>query len=319
MFHRHTQQIPGFLFLILFLSLLLLWSCSQNEYSEDVVARVNGNPVYLKDIEAGYDMFFFDWMDPLPPSLQEMKGAYGQVLLDKILLLLIEDELKEQGLNVADSEIQEIEDQIREDYPDDEFEKILIEEYIDLNYWRTGIRNKVMWDKFVTRVLYSDIDVRLEEIMSYYQDNIYKFHLPERVIFIYLNAGSQEVLEQAMEKISSMESSQDLITKILSIEGLKANQYEMRVDQLPLNLAGDIKVMEPGSFNRIRPDDNQGFFVLYVAEFLEDQLLKPYQVYDLIEEKILEKKLSDKFKQWLEQAVLKSNIEINSTLLKEIG
>ncbi|WP_028574446.1 peptidyl-prolyl cis-trans isomerase [Desulfonatronovibrio hydrogenovorans] len=299
----------------LFIWMTVLSGCGDYESQPGVVARVDGSPIYLEEIESKYDMFFFEWSDHLPPSVQNLKNTYGEVLLDLILLKLINNELESRNLEVTPGEVQRIEDDIRSDYPEGEFENMLIEEYIDINFWRTQIRHKLLWEKFVARVLMPQAGVELSEVQDYYYNNLSEFYIPDRMVFLYLGSAEQEVLEKALELFKASQDVKELRDKFGNIV---AAQYEMRVDQLPQNLAGDLKTLEPGQNSRIKTGSQEGMYTLYLMELKEGQLLKPHQVYSIIEKKLTDQKLRVVFQEWLGQALDESRVEINSVLMEEI-
>ncbi len=277
-----------------------------------MVARVNGNPILLKDIEAGYDSYFFEWSEPLPPSVKYMKSDYGQVLLDLIIVELIQSELSSRNLEVTQEDILKVENEIRKDYPDDEFDRMLIEEYIDLEYWREKIRHKLLWEKFVKRVLMPEIDIQLGDIQEYYYSNIEQFYIPERLVYLYLGSDRKELLKKAVEGLDNFISADKLKEENSDV---MVFSFEMRMDQLPENFVDELERLEPGQTGEIHESEGNTYYALYVIEQKEEQMLKPHEVYYIIEQIIIDKKLSESFNEWIAGALESSNISINRLLL----
>lgn len=298
---------------------LLLSACSTDYDQPGVVARVNGSPIFLEEVESGYDMFFFEWSEPLPPSINDMKGTYGRVLMDVILVKLIEQELESRNLSVSQDEILKVENEIREDYPDDEFEKMLIEEYIDLGYWRNQIRQKLLWEKFVNRVLMPLINVQLDEINEYYYSNINDFYIPERMSFIYMASGDMDHLKKAANQALDSNAFNDIDRMRQDFENLVVANYEMPVEQLPENFNETLLTMSPGDLSDIFEEENGQYYCLYVTGYWEEELLKPHQAYSLIEKKLTEEKMKKAFDQWLREIFVDSKIEVNTILVERIG
>ena len=119
---HHTFYVLAVIFLT-----VLAWGCSQETPEEGVVARVNGQPIYLDEVESGYDTDYFKWSRGIPPDLQDIKSSYGKVLLDLIVQKLIEQKLKSSGHAVDPGELERIEREVRQDYSDGGFEEVLIE------------------------------------------------------------------------------------------------------------------------------------------------------------------------------------------------
>ncbi|MCA1742906.1 MAG: peptidylprolyl isomerase [Desulfovibrionales bacterium] len=294
-------------------------ACSNDHDQPGVVARVNESPIFLEEIESGYDMFFFEWSEPLPPSINDMKGTYGRVLMDVILVKLIEQELKSRNLSITQDEILKVENEVREDYPDDEFDKMLIEEYIDLGYWRSQVKHKLLWEKFVKRVLMPSINVKLEEINEYYYSNINDFYIPERMSFLYLASGDNDHLKQAAKEVLNLDAFNNIDKIRQDFENLVIVSYEMPVEHLPDNLSETLLSMSPGDVSDISEKENGQYFCLYVTGYSEEELLKPHQAYSLIEKDLTEEKLGKAFDQWLRQVFIDSKIEVNTILLEKIN
>ncbi len=309
------HQLLLFYFSIVICGSIFVCACANDKPQAGVVAMVNGAPVFLKDIEYGYDANFFEWSDAIPPSARELKNKYGQVLLDLIVIELIRTELDARNLTVTKDEIMDVENEIRKDYPEGEFEKMLIEEYIDLQYWRTRIGHKLMWEKFVDKVLMAEVSFGLDEINDYYYSNIQEFYVPDRLVYLYIESIDREILEHALDELEKYEDV-DILTK--EFQDASIARYEMRVDQLPQTLAEDLQFLEAGQSSEIKGGGQEGFYILYLVEKKEEQLLKPHQVYTLIEQNIVNSKLTEIFNNWISDALGRSQIEINTVLLENI-
>ncbi|MFP4083629.1 MAG: hypothetical protein ACLFP9_00905 [Desulfonatronovibrio sp.] len=293
----------------------MVTACGTEKSNEGIVARVNGSPVFLKDIESGYDSYFFEWSDSLPPSVQEMKNTYGKALLDLILIELIKSELSSVNLTVTDDQVLEVENEIRKDYPEDEFEKMLVEEYIDLYYWRTQIRHKLLWERFQKRILLPEVNVELDEVEEYYYSNIEDFYIPDRLTYLYLGSGDNQLLEKAINALKDYQGVDQLKERFSNIV---IASYEMPRDQLPPDFAGQLEKIEPGQATAIVEDSQGEFYALYLVGHKEEQLLKPHQVYSIIEQEIMNRKLANVFNSWLSDAFNNSTIEINKVMLENL-
>jgi len=299
-----------------FWAFIFLAACGNDNPQTGVAARVEGSPIFLEDVRQGYHANFFEWSDPLPPSLQEMQNNYGRVLVDLILIELIRAELEAVNSGITREEILDVENKIRQDYPEGEFEKKLIEEYIDVEYWRTRIGHKLLWDKFTDKILMPGISVELDEIQDYYYSNIEDFYIPVRLEYLYLESNDRQLLEKALDELENFESVESLRDKFSN--SIVIARHEMRVDQLPLSLAEDLGTLDENRAGSVRGEALTGYFALYLIERKQDQLLKPHQVYNVIEKNILDAKLAKAFNEWLSEASRHSRIEINNGLLEHL-
>jgi hypothetical protein len=281
-----------------------------------VVALVNGSPIYLHQLEAKYDFLHLDWGESLPPGIEQLQQEYGEILTNLILYKLIEQELAARGLKVTDEEVAAREEEVRHDYPPDEFEKILIEEYIDLNYWREQLKLKIAWEKFIHEVLRPRVRIDFQEVQDYYQKNLSEFYLPQRIRFLIFSSPDQEELKKAIasyKKTKTYAANAKLEELRKKHSDLIVHEYFMRVDQLPFIWAGEIKKLNPGEFSRIK-NDKKNFYSLVVLKKEEASLLEPYQAYSIIEEKLTQQKIRRLFFKWVADTLQKAEIKINPKL-----
>lgn len=307
---HHTFYVLAVIFLA-----VLAWGCSQETPEEGVVARVNGQPIYLDEVESGYDTDYFKWSRGIPPDLQDIKSSYGKVLLDLIVQKLIEQKLKSSGHAVDPGELERIEREVRQDYSDGGFEEVLIEEHIDLDVWRARIREDLMWDKFKKEVLRPRINLDVEEVKEYYHYHIEDFYIPERIVFLHFSSQEEGKLQEVLD---TFKESKDISRIREEYPQINVGEYEMRVDRLPLGLQDELTSLQRGEKSRIQKSRQSLFHWVMVLDRKESKLLKPHQVYSIIEENLVQEKLHEVFYNWLERTVDQSKIEINAKLLESV-
>jgi len=295
--------------IIVFFGFIL--GCANESEQEGVVARVNDHPIYLDELETEHDARYFRWSRELPEDLEEIKSSYGKILLDKIVQNLIKQEMHERGLHVSEEEVQKKEQRIREDYPDGAFEKVLIEESINIDTWRKNLEQGLIWEKFTQEILKPKIKLDGEEIAEYYRAHMEDFFIPARIVFVHFASQDEKLIQEALDFFSEKKSVSEAKERFPEVT---IGRYEMRQDQLPHDLAGDLKVLSSGEYSRIKEANQDIKYSVYVLDRKESTLLKPHQVYDIIRSRLEEDKMREAFHSWLEEAVASARIEINPTL-----
>jgi hypothetical protein len=303
-----------FLAAVFYCSLLLcLGACGGNDWEPGVVARVNGEPIYMRYLEAKYDFEHFEWNANQLPQTDDLKTEYQDILLDLIVQKLVEEELEELDAPVSDQEVLAKEEEIRNDYPAGEFENILVEEYVDLNYWREQIKAGLQWKHFERKYLRPRVEVELEEIREYYREHAPDFYIPRQVHFLLVSAPEAGIVSKALEDFKKGKSSDAIRNKY---EEVTVHKYSMHEEQVPPVWSAALKSLEPGKSSRVKNNKNN-FYALHVIKHEKEKILEPYQAYTVIEEKLMQKKEKAVFMDWLENKLKDSNIEISSRLKKE--
>ncbi|MFW5837483.1 MAG: SurA N-terminal domain-containing protein, partial [Desulfovibrionaceae bacterium] len=159
---------------------MALAGCESSQQAPGVVARVNGRPIMLRQLEFKYDLKHMDSVSDPVPSVEELRQEYGEILGDLIVKELVFQALEERGLSVTAEELEQAEQIVRADYPDGAFEQVLVEEYIDLTAWREQLRYRLALDKLFRQVLRPRIKLDYKMAEDYYRKHIHDFHQPER-------------------------------------------------------------------------------------------------------------------------------------------
>jgi hypothetical protein len=295
------------------LLLTLAFGCSTGSEDPGIVARVNGRPIHLRQLEARYDLNQMGGLGDLSPSVSRLRLDYGQILGDLIVQELIAQELETGELAITDQEVETAEAEVRRDYPEGAFEQVLIEEYIDLQEWRNQLRAKLSLDRFVNGVLRPRIQIGQEEARAYYNDHVNDFYLPPRVEFFVFRAGNRADLERAV-KLYGNSNSTDSFTGLLS--QVQVHKLKMREDRLPPTWHMALKELGEGKASAILADKT-GFQVFIPVERTPGKVLDPSSAYPLVERILIERKMRQIFDEWLQAALARSSIKVSVHLLEE--
>ncbi len=307
------RKMRNLFFTVLLFLPILTAGCSPDMNSEAVVARVNGHPIYLEEVEAWHDANYFRWFRGLPPDLQAIKSSYGKVLMNLVVQNLIEQELQSRGLKADAAKLKKIEQEIRQDYPQGGFDEVILEENIDLGLWRAQVMQNLAWEKFSKEILRPEISIEVQDIKRYYQDYIEDFFIPERIVFLHFSSREESKLQAALDTFIENEDTSSLGRDYPQVNIIS---YEMRVDRLPLGLHKELTTLEPGEKSEISKDLQDHYHSVFIVDRIESTLLKPHQVYSLIEENLVKERMLEVFNSWLERAVAEAKIEINPKLLE---
>ncbi len=107
-----------------------------------------------------------------PYNIKEEPDAYNDMVIH--LTAMLSDEMvllsaaADLGVTVTEEEVQAAETEFRKEYPDDGFEKMLLENVISYSLWKKRLKNSMVIEKFIDRELISAIEIRPEEIVAFY-------------------------------------------------------------------------------------------------------------------------------------------------------
>ncbi|WP_027722664.1 SurA N-terminal domain-containing protein [Maridesulfovibrio zosterae] len=298
------------LLLALLLGSLILTGCKNESEDPGVIARVNGKPIYLSQLDYKYDLMH-EGNIGFVPSVNQVREEYGQILGDIIVQELVSQELKNRGIPVTDEEMKKAEDDVRADYPDDAFEQILIEEYIDINAWRSQLKYQLAMDKFYQQILRPEIKIDYKKAEDYYRTHLSDFYMPAGYKFIMVKGLSKDLVLKGVELYRAGLKPADIAQKLRKVS---VRDVWIRNGQIPTTWEPFVKDLQIGESTSVI---NQGKEVLclILKEKKAATLLTPLQAYPAVEKVLLEKMLKNQFELWLTNKMKMSKIKISKELL----
>ncbi|MDR2800790.1 MAG: SurA N-terminal domain-containing protein [Desulfovibrio sp.] len=137
-------------FMRVFVWLVCLFSagCLQTRLPEGVVATVNGEPIYLRTIQALLDGRTSAGGAWETPSLKIMKSRYGDALGTLIVNSLVRQELARRKLAVSDGDMEKTLAEMRADYGQKEFSRIFANESLHEAEWQILLRDHLSVQRF---------------------------------------------------------------------------------------------------------------------------------------------------------------------------
>lgn len=298
--------------LALLLSMLAGLGCGRSAGEEvGVVAKVNGRPISLSMLEFQYDIQHFEAFSGSLPTVGSLREAYGLILGSLIAQELVSQELEKRSQQVSDDELREAEAGIRADYPDDTFEQMLADEFIDLAMWRKHLRYVVAVEKFQRLVLRPQVRIDYREAEAYYREHLAEFRQPERLRLIVARGQTREMVEKALELYKAQKNLQAVEA---AVAGIQLRESTVSRELLPKTWADALESSRGGGAPVV-VGDRYGFEGLLVLEKLPAHTLEPTEAYPVIEAALVETKVHQVFEAWLSKAVEASVIQVSSRIL----
>jgi len=298
--------------LLMLVLLALLPGCGRKGQDDvGVVAKVNGRPIHLEMLEFQYDLRHFDAFSGSLPTVGALREAYGNILGGLIALELVSQELEKRGQEVSDAELSEAEAAVRADYPDDAFDKMLAEEFIDLPMWRRHLRYACGAEKFQRLVLRPQIHLDYREIEAYYREHLADFRLPERLRLVVVQGPGREAVEKALAHYGQQKNVKAVAE---AFPGTQVRDVTVPKELLNSAWAEALQGVQPGRTAVVAA--GRGVFEgLLLVERLAAQTLDVTQAYPQVEAALVEERLQQAFDAWLAKAVESSQILVSQRLL----
>ncbi len=155
-----------------------------------------------------------------PVVLREARLRFFNQMTEEMILM---ERARVLGIEVPDSEVNKAIADIRADYPDETFEKTLLESAISYSRWKDRLKIRLLIEKVVQTDLEEQLKITPEDIRKYYEAD----HAND----IFDSDASEELKEINGETIKNLRRKKAEETYGAWIKGLK-QQYKVEINQI---------------------------------------------------------------------------------------
>ncbi|MDH3884174.1 MAG: SurA N-terminal domain-containing protein [Desulfobacterales bacterium] len=158
-------------------SLLLLYvfaGCmnSGSNPDDEHLIRVSDRVLTVLEFNQAFEISKTAYPHNLRNEPDNFKNAQLRLLNQLMVEMIILERAAELGLNVSDEELEKAVGDIKSDYPEDTFEKTLIEFAVSYESWEARLRNRLLMGKVIDSELKNQIAITSEDIAKYYEKNV---------------------------------------------------------------------------------------------------------------------------------------------------
>ena len=195
------KRIP----LILGLVVLFLLSCTRRELApkEQIVARANGQPIYLSDFLVNYHQLRGEQDDISQKNPKLMDSLKTRALNEVIILGLVRQEAAKRDVRVAKEEVEGRLANWKDGYPPGGFEEMLKKQNTTEDFLRKRIEDQMIVEKLSDTIFANETMVSDEEVKRYYKLNETHFLRPERVHVFQIVVPSKEEAEKIRHELTA--------------------------------------------------------------------------------------------------------------------
>ncbi|MBU1711559.1 MAG: SurA N-terminal domain-containing protein [Proteobacteria bacterium] len=157
------------------LVVLMISGCSGTEsvQSDEYLVRVQGSVLMVLDFQREFEITKAAYSrNDIEQDASVRRDAKKQLLNQMVEELVIIERSKELNITVTDSELEEAVRKIKGDYPESEFEQMLLEYAISYNLWEKRLRTRLLIEKVIAEDLKNNIQIIPDDLSKYYRENI---------------------------------------------------------------------------------------------------------------------------------------------------
>ena len=282
-----------------------LWGCGRDTADEPgVVAVVNGSPIRLAELEMRNDVSRISQPAVDNPAVEDLRAGLGAALADAVVARLVRQELKRLGQAPTPEELEKAEAAVRADYPGEAFERMMLEEHIDLARWREMLADRLALEKFRQDVLLPGQRVGVAEAAAYYKEHQAAFARPAMVTLRVVSGRDAEGVKAALA--AARKSGQG--------EASLGREAVLPEAGLPQAWRDALRGKKPGEATSPLAMGRE-HVALVLVERTPAAMPDPAKAYARVEARLTEEKLAKAFDAWLAKALGQATIRVNARLL----
>lgn len=157
-------------------SLLLVYAfagCmnSGSNSEDELLIRVRDRDLTVREFHKAFEIAKTAYPSDLRGEPEDLKDAQLRLLNQLTVEMIILERAEELGLFISDEEVEKAVADVKNDFPEDTFEKTLLEFAVSYESWEARLRNRLLMEKVVDSELKDRIVITPEDIAIYYEKN----------------------------------------------------------------------------------------------------------------------------------------------------
>lgn len=286
--------------------------------SDVVVATVDGTPITLKDLKS--EIARIRGVTPSLPARSGTRTEVAHALRQLVERSVVVKEGERLGVTASGAEVEEEVRRYRADFPPGGLEKALLQEGIDADEWREGLRQSILFRKSAEAISMPLAHVSEQEVQKVFRESFAKAKKPERVRVRQFLFDSPEAAAGARKKLAEETSRDDVAKRFPAGEGAtqSVDLGFLARDEMPDEVASELFGLPAGGVSRvIRRDKTYSFFLL-----VQKSPSGPFSFAEKepeIRKGLLDQRKEAAFRRWLAERVGAAEVSIREGILAELA
>lgn len=193
------KHIAKGLFLLMIILFSMVFACDFfNNPEADIIITVGKRKIADDELKTDVKRITFEM------GITDQEARLGmQALIDRVIddYLIIEYG-KENKIAISESELESAINDIKKDYPEEVFQAMLLQRYVDLDEWKKWLRQDLLIKKIITSAMINVPPVTYQETNEYYESHHDEFKHPEMVELTQIVTATSEEAENIIKRLA---------------------------------------------------------------------------------------------------------------------
>ncbi|HDZ91599.1 MAG: peptidyl-prolyl cis-trans isomerase [Deltaproteobacteria bacterium] len=292
--------------------------CGPSDHGAEAPAIIIGSTRLSLD-QLKREMEFIGGGDiDVPASYRE--EVRRQLIEQVIDYYLIIEYGNQHNISVSDEEFKRRLNEIKREYSEEDFHRMLLQGYVDPDQWERRLRDQLLVGKVIGRVFNTITPPGYEEVKAYFNKNSSRFKYPETVRFRQIVCRSKGEAKALRDRIRAGEDMGELAAEFSIAPEADARGevgWVARGELVP-SMEEALFSMEPGTISPVIKTPF-GYHLLEVISRRPAGVKGLPEVIDQIESRLLREKEEAFYGQWVKKLRSDFKVEVNRDLLNGPG
>jgi parvulin-like peptidyl-prolyl isomerase len=197
---KRSIIVPVLIIVALIVVAALLYFFATQKEEGEIIATVNGEPIYEEDINAIYNQLPEQYREQLPREVILNQS------IDKLLLL---QEARRRGIEVTEEDVDEQLEKIKSQFglDDEQLETVLANQSITLEEYKELVSEELLLQRVLEEAIISRVSVSDQEVIEYYDTHQDEFSAPAGgAIISHILVENQTTARDIVERLDDGES-----------------------------------------------------------------------------------------------------------------
>lgn len=170
---RTAGVIDGLRLVGLVAVIVSLCACFQKSRDDDYLVRVGSDIITVAEfksrVEISSEEAFPGEQAISPSSMNNLRVRVLNQITDELIIM---QRGKQLGVVITDEELETSIAEVKADYPDDTFEKTLLENAVSFASWKKKMATRLLVDKVIAKELVDKVEITSNDVADYFRKHL---------------------------------------------------------------------------------------------------------------------------------------------------
>ena len=142
---------------------------AESKYRDDYFIRVGDSVITVLDFNRAFEIAKAAYSHGAMQQPDAVKEARLRLVKQISEEMILRQRAKDMGIKITDEEIKQAVEDIKQDYPENVFDQILLEYAVPYQQWEKGLETRLLMEKVIAKELGAQIQVTPDEVSKYYE------------------------------------------------------------------------------------------------------------------------------------------------------